>query len=296
MYSIATKDLKLEALPFARGGGGQVFKGTYQGHAIAAKQVGPVVRETGKLTLHFWHGPFQQTALRVAFLHVAWAKQQQRARSQKVFASDVASSEEFDREVAMLCTLSHPSVVTLYGIARSGGGDSGGEGGGGESAFMVLEFCGGGDLSKCVFFFLFIGGEVLSSHFSRTRTFFSCLPLRALRRPCLDYVNHRYYKTPRFTNAEFVRVGRELLGAVVHLHERGIVHRDLKPANGNALFMSFQRRSPSCFRLQLVQLRPLQYYSLDVAFARGLWQCSSRRGRCGSRWRTLASQKRTAPP
>jgi len=147
VYSIATKDLKLEALPFARGGGGQVFKGTYQGHAIAAKQVGPVVRETGKLTLHFWHGPFQQTALRVAFLHVAWAKQQQRARSQKVFASDVASSEEFDREVAMLCTLSHPSVVTLYGIARSGGGDSGGEGGGGESAFMVLEVCGGGDLS-----------------------------------------------------------------------------------------------------------------------------------------------------
>jgi len=146
------------------------------------------------------------------------------------------------------------------------------------------------------FFSFYWGGSTQQSLFQNSHLFFMFASARALRRPCLDYVNHRYYKTPRFTNAEFVRVGRELLGAVVHLHERGIVHRDLKPANGNALFMSFQRRSPSCFRLQLVQLRPLQYYSLDVAFARGLWQCSSRRGRCGSRWRTLASQKRTAPP
>ena len=42
---------------------------------------------------------------------------------------------EFDREVAMLTKLTHPCILSLYGISRD------------ESAlFMVMDFCGGGDL------------------------------------------------------------------------------------------------------------------------------------------------------
>jgi len=43
---------------------------------------------------------------------------------------------DFDREVAMLASLSHPSVLALYGISQNDRGD----------LFMVMEFCGGGDL------------------------------------------------------------------------------------------------------------------------------------------------------
>jgi hypothetical protein len=38
-WVIPKSNLKLESEPFARGGGGQIFKGKYMGHAIAAKQL-----------------------------------------------------------------------------------------------------------------------------------------------------------------------------------------------------------------------------------------------------------------
>ena len=92
IYMIPFTSLKLEAKPFARGGGGEIFRGKYMGQTIAAK-----------------HN----------------------------FSDNEEYTDEFDREVAMLTKLTHPCILSLYGISKAKDG----------SLFMIMEFCGGGDLA-----------------------------------------------------------------------------------------------------------------------------------------------------
>lgn len=95
VYHIPKSALKLEPEPFARGGGGQIFKGKYTGNAIAAKQVFSNMNEDDRA--------------------------------------------EFDSEVATLTRLSHPCIMNCYGILEdTEKGD----------LFMILEYCGGGDLDS----------------------------------------------------------------------------------------------------------------------------------------------------
>jgi serine/threonine protein kinase len=75
-------DLVVVVVQFS--GGGQIFKGTYNGTPIAAKQV---------------------------------------------YAALPDAQEDFDREVAVLAKLSHPCIVSLFGVSRNPHGD----------LFMVLE-------------------------------------------------------------------------------------------------------------------------------------------------------------
>ena len=96
VHVIPVQDLNLDAEPFAAGGGGQIFRGKYMGHLIAAKQV------------------FASSS------------------------SGKADMDGFEREVRMLCQLSHPSIVNLYGISSKPGS---------AVTYMVLEYCGGGDLA-----------------------------------------------------------------------------------------------------------------------------------------------------
>ena len=81
----------LEESPFAEGGGGQVFRGTFRGSVICAK---------------------------------------------RVFGSSMG---DFEQEVSVLTTLSHPHVLSLYGVVQVTDGDP----------LMVTEYCGGGDLDGC---------------------------------------------------------------------------------------------------------------------------------------------------
>jgi serine/threonine protein kinase len=92
VFKIPFGELELERKPFARGGGGEVFKGEYGGNQIAAKHV----------------------------------------------YSSASSSAEFKHEVATLSKLSHPCVMALYGISTGNQGET----------YMVLEYCGGGDLKS----------------------------------------------------------------------------------------------------------------------------------------------------
>jgi serine/threonine protein kinase len=46
--------------------------------------------------------------------------------------------EDFHREVAMLTKISHPCIMALFGVTKDADGE----------IYMVLEYCGGGDLGK----------------------------------------------------------------------------------------------------------------------------------------------------
>ena len=102
VYHIPWKSLKLEPRPFARGGGGEIFKGKYMGHVIAAK--------------HNFNSA----------------------------ATSASDQEAFDREVLMLTKLTHPCVLSLYGVSTdpktiTDPRDNG--------MYMIMEYCGGGDLA-----------------------------------------------------------------------------------------------------------------------------------------------------
>jgi hypothetical protein len=90
VFNIPFDELILEAKPFARGGGGEVFRGDYGGNPVAAKHV----------------------------------------------YSTETSIRDFEQEVAVLAKLSHPCVMALYGVSTDPDGDT----------YMVMEYCGGGDL------------------------------------------------------------------------------------------------------------------------------------------------------
>ena len=79
------QDLRLDAKPFARGGGGQVYRGRYMANAIAAKKI--------------------------------WARS---GRYSKDSIDQERNSDHMRtaREAAFLASLHHPNILAFYGIAR----------------------------------------------------------------------------------------------------------------------------------------------------------------------------------
>lgn len=80
---ISWSDLKLDEAPFARGGGGQIYRGKYMANAVAAKEV------------------FEQG----------------------LKGNDCDAHAEFFAECAVLSRLAHPNVIQLYGVAESPRGE-----------------------------------------------------------------------------------------------------------------------------------------------------------------------------
>ena len=81
-FAIPREDLQLAARPFASGGGGQIFKGTYNRCAVAAKAIFSQIKEGGA----------------------------------GAAAASTFSMSEFHQEFSMLAQLHHPNIVTFYGI------------------------------------------------------------------------------------------------------------------------------------------------------------------------------------
>jgi len=79
------QDLRLDTKPFARGGGGQVYRGRYMANAIAAKKI--------------------------------WARS---GRCNKSNHEQEQNSDHMRtaREAAFLASLHHPNILAFYGIAR----------------------------------------------------------------------------------------------------------------------------------------------------------------------------------
>lgn len=94
------------------------------------------------------------------------------------------SSKEIMNEVKLLLQLDHHNVTKCEGWFRDDAR---------QSIFLVLEFCGGGDLSSMI---------------SKQRS------------------NHQ-----RFSEKQVWDIFCQLCHGLRHLHEHGIIHRDLKPLN-----------------------------------------------------------------
>jgi hypothetical protein len=111
LWKISWESLELERKPFAQGGGGMIFRGTYMANKIAAKMVHSAIGSGGD-----GGGGDDDDRQSIA-----------------------ANREEFDSEVAMLAKLSHPNVLPLYGTSEDPH-----DGG----LYMISEFCSGGDLES----------------------------------------------------------------------------------------------------------------------------------------------------
>lgn len=89
-FEVESSEVKMDAEPFAHGGGGDIYRGKYGHIDVALKR--------------------------------------------RVVESDAISN--FDREVTMLSRLKHPNIIALYGIFHRG-----------KDMYIILEYCGGLDLS-----------------------------------------------------------------------------------------------------------------------------------------------------
>ena len=72
-------------------------------------------------------------------LHATPGKYQGHIVAAKATTAD-SNNIEFDAEVAVLVTLSHPSILSLYGISKDRDG----------TPYMIMDYCGGGDLAAYI--------------------------------------------------------------------------------------------------------------------------------------------------
>lgn len=110
-FHIPRCDVKLQEKSFAKGGGGQIFKGKYSGLTIAAKEVFAPDMGVGNI-------PSSPTGNGGS----AGSAGNRRRRSGEFHVVSEARLE-FDKEVDMLTKLSHPYVTTLFGVSENKDGN-----------------------------------------------------------------------------------------------------------------------------------------------------------------------------
>ena len=93
----------------------------------------PQSKQIARAALHLEAAPFAQGAAGQIFKGAYKGEE----IAAKLVMSSSGDHEDFDHEVSMLINLSHPNIVELKGICNDND----------FTSFMVMEFCGGGDLA-----------------------------------------------------------------------------------------------------------------------------------------------------
>ena len=117
IHFIKMDDLRLEAAPFAAGGGGRIYKGRYNGIAIAAKQVFTQMVD-----------PDSSSSAAAPMTQLVTPSPRDAVR--RLLAT--LGKGEFLDELRILSELHHPNVVTFYGVACDAPK---------REAFLVEELC-----------------------------------------------------------------------------------------------------------------------------------------------------------